>query len=84
VEYAVPDAGSRAHAAWAGDAPADTYHAITWQVADLDRAEAHLRAQGVGIAVRRGDALVTDPATSIGIPWGFSSTLVPGDPRRSG
>jgi hypothetical protein len=24
---------------------------------------------------------VTDPETSIGVPWGFTTRLVPGDPR---
>jgi hypothetical protein len=24
---------------------------------------------------------VTDPATSINVPWGFTTALVPGDPR---
>jgi catechol 2,3-dioxygenase-like lactoylglutathione lyase family enzyme len=81
LEFAIPDAGTAAHADWAKHAPEDTYHAITWKVTDLDRAEDHLRAQGVHIAARTGDTLVTDPATSLGIPWGFTSALIEGDPR---
>jgi catechol 2,3-dioxygenase-like lactoylglutathione lyase family enzyme len=83
LEYAVPDVGTPAHSDWAKDDPNDTYHAITWKVADLERAERHLQAQGVGIQMRSDDAIVTDPATSLGIPWGFTSTLVPGDPRAN-
>ena len=81
LEYAVPDAGSPAHADWSHDDPNDTYHSITWKVADLDRAERHLEAQGVRIRGRSDDTIVTDPATSLGVPWGFTTTLTPGDPR---
>ena len=41
LEYAVPEPGRLAHADWLKDEPNDTYHAITWKVADLDRAERH-------------------------------------------
>jgi len=82
LEIAVPDRGTPAYADWtATTAPNDTYHSITWKVVDLDRVAAHLEAKGVGIRFRSTDALVTDPATSIGIPWGFTTRLVPGDPR---
>ena len=82
LQVAVPDEGTAAHADWAGrTAPNDTYHSITWKVTDLDRVAAHLAAQGVTIASRTADTLVTDPATGIGVPWGFTTTLVPGDPR---
>ncbi|MFD7205459.1 VOC family protein [Streptomyces sp. NPDC059893] len=59
-----------------GDGAPDTYHAITWQVADLERAAKHLEAQGVRIAQRSETALVTDPATSLGVPWGFTATSI--------
>ena len=81
LEYAVPDVGTSAHADWTHDDPNDTYHAITWKVADLGRAEHHLEAQGVRIQVRSDDTIVTDPDTSLGVPWGFTTTLTPGDPR---
>lgn len=84
LNYAVPDAGTEAHTDWAEDEPNDTYHSITWKVADLNRAERHLQAQGVRIQLRSDDTLVTDPATSLGIPWGFTSGLNPGDPRSHG
>ena len=81
VECAVPDGNTPAHADWQARAPNDTYHSITWQVASLERAERHLAAQGVSIQSRSSDTLITDPETSLGIPWGFSTTLVSGDPR---
>jgi hypothetical protein len=83
LEYAVPDSGTTAYAEWAKDDPNDTYYAITWKVVDLERVELHLDEQGVGILTRSNDMLVTDPGTSIGIPWGFSRNLVPGDPRSA-
>jgi catechol 2,3-dioxygenase-like lactoylglutathione lyase family enzyme len=84
LEYAVPDDGTAAHADWSAAAPADTYHSITWKVVDLDRAERHLAAEGVGIRSRTATTIVTDPATSLGVPWGFTTELTPGDPRRNG
>ena len=81
LEYAVPDVGTAAHADWSGEDPNDAYHSITWKVADLDRAQRHLEAQGVRIQMRSDDTIVTDTATSLGIPWGFTSRLTPGDPR---
>lgn len=81
-EYAVPDEDTAAHADWRLKAPDDTYHAITWQVADLDRVAEHLTAQSVGIRTRTADTIITDPETSLGIPWGFTTGLTPGDPRQ--
>ncbi|MFF0817219.1 VOC family protein [Rhodococcus sp. NPDC003318] len=83
-EYAVPDAGSSAHEAWTVNAPNDTYHSITWKVEDLDRVERHLKEQGVDLRVRTGEVIVTEPATSLGIPWGFTTALTTGDPRNAG
>lgn len=83
LEYAVPDIGTRAHSDWAEGDPNDTYHSITWKVADLAHVERHLHAQGVRIELRSADTIVTDPDTSLGIPWGFTSKLTPGDPRSN-
>jgi catechol 2,3-dioxygenase-like lactoylglutathione lyase family enzyme len=81
LELGVPEPGTAAHEDWAVDENEDTYHAITWKVVDLERAERHLQAQGVRIQVRSEDTIITDPASSLGIPWGFTTTLTPGDPR---
>ncbi|MEV7086177.1 VOC family protein [Streptomyces sp. NPDC093085] len=80
-EFAVPDEGTPAHDDWAGNAPQDTYHAITFKVADLGRVARHLEAEGVGVRTRTDHAIVTDPDTSLGVPWGFTDAPVPGDPR---
>jgi hypothetical protein len=81
LQIAVPDEGTAAYADWKTTAPNDVYHSITWKVVDLERTAAHLKSQGVGIRSRTADTLVTDPETSIGVPWGFTTRLVPGDPR---
>lgn len=81
LQIAVPDQGTAAYVDWTTTAPNDTYHSITWKVADLHRTAEHLKSQGVGIRSRTGDTLVTDPETSMGVPWGFTTRLVPGDPR---
>ncbi|MEU4658429.1 hypothetical protein AB0G32_31625 [Streptomyces sp. NPDC023723] len=78
-EYATPDRGTAAYADWEGNAPADTYHSITWQVVDLDRVARHLAAQGVRVRTRTDQTLVTDPDTSLGIPWGFTVAPAPAE-----
>jgi catechol 2,3-dioxygenase-like lactoylglutathione lyase family enzyme len=83
LEYAVPDVGTAAHEDWTKDDPNDTYHAITWKVADLERTERHLLAQGVRIEIRSDDTVITDPATSLGIPWGFTSQPLRVEPQAS-
>jgi catechol 2,3-dioxygenase-like lactoylglutathione lyase family enzyme len=79
--YARPDAGTEAASALAARTPADKYWAFTFNVADLDRAAAHLRRAGVKIQSRTADTIVTDPDTSLQVPWGFTTERVPGDTR---
>ncbi|MER5184688.1 hypothetical protein ABT009_41410 [Streptomyces sp. NPDC002896] len=77
--FATPRPGSKAAADASGSGPLDVYHAITWKVVDLERAAKHLESTGVRIAHRSDTALVTDPATSLGVPWGFTT-----DPASGG
>jgi catechol 2,3-dioxygenase-like lactoylglutathione lyase family enzyme len=79
--YATPDAGTEAAAALATRTPADKYYAFTFNVTDLDRVAAHLDHAGVKIQSRTADTIVTDPATSLQTPWGFTTARVPGDTR---
>ena len=85
LRYVTPAAGTPAGHALR-DEPQDVYHSITWQVADLDRVEAHLRAEGVGVVVvddteRDVAVLVADPDSALGVPWGFVEASDPVDPR---
>ena len=40
------------------------------------------RSRGVRLQLVSDDTIVTDPATSLGIPWGFTVRPKPGDPAR--
>ena len=82
LEYGVPDDDTAAHADWRTTAPHDTYHTITWKVADLDKVVDHLGRQGIGIRRRTDDAIVVEPEKALGVPWVFTTVLTPGDPRR--
>ncbi|KAF5556066.1 hypothetical protein FNAPI_5857 [Fusarium napiforme] len=83
-ELAVPDSPSSY--AWVDyesrkDSETDVYHALTWKVIDLEAVVSHLETQGVKIIAQHNGMVVVDPADGIGIPWGFSAKLVPGDDR---
>jgi hypothetical protein len=81
IECAVPSASGLRVAGMLNPDPYDSYHSMTFLVRDLDRAELHLHRQGIEIALRNDRAIVTDPATSYGVPWGFTTSLTPGDSR---
>lgn len=76
LEYAVPDEGTSAYSDWMRHRPDDTYHSITWKVVDLERVLRHLESQGVGIQTQTEDMIVTEPRTSLGIPWGFTTRTI--------
>ncbi|MFF1832145.1 hypothetical protein [Paenarthrobacter sp. NPDC058040] len=61
------------HVLQQGGGGTDTYHSITWEVGDLERTARHLEANHVGIAERSSTSLVTEPSTSLGIAWGFTT-----------
>jgi hypothetical protein len=68
---------------WRRSAPQDTYSSLTWKVGDLDRVVDHLEASGVRLRAKTKNLVVTDPVDSLGVPWGFTTALCPGDPRAS-
>lgn len=75
-ELAVPiDMDSPAGIAFANRAPLDTYHSIGFHVADIDKVARTLEDNNVGIIHRSDTAVVADPATAVGIPWGFYAEL---------
>ena len=51
----------------------DILHSLTFRVADLDRAERHLRAHGIGLTARDGTTLIADPAGTHGAVLGFTT-----------
>jgi catechol 2,3-dioxygenase-like lactoylglutathione lyase family enzyme len=82
LEFARPlEDGSPAMEDWQKNAPEDTYHSLTWRVRDLAQVADRLKASGVGLRARTDAVIITNPEDSLGIPWGFTSELTPGDPR---
>jgi catechol 2,3-dioxygenase-like lactoylglutathione lyase family enzyme len=59
----------------------EIHHAVAFKVADLDRAEDYLTAKGIKVLDRDDRTLVTDPATTHGVPFRWTTWVVPGDPR---
>lgn len=83
LEFAVPDGGTELHDKLLEAERKDIYYALTWKTTDLARAARHLQSCDVRFSFRSDDTIVTEPETSFGIPWGFSTSLVPGDPRTA-
>jgi len=59
----------------------EIHHAVAFTVADLDRAEDYLTAKGITVLERDDRTLITDPATTQGVPFRWTTWVVPGDPR---
>lgn len=55
-----------------GDDGGDDYRSIAFEVLDLAKVEAHLADEGVGVVARANGAVLTDPATSLGVAWRFT------------
>lgn len=89
IEYAeIPDDGHALASEWEfapstliGQQQQDIYYAITFLVTDLEKSAVHLQQEGIGLAYRSANLIVTDPRDCLGMRWGFSSALMPGDPR---
>jgi catechol 2,3-dioxygenase-like lactoylglutathione lyase family enzyme len=62
----------------------NTAHSLTFIVRDLERAGAYLRSKGLAFETESEDLIVTDPATSIGLRFGFTEAFHRGDPRAAG
>ena len=59
----------------------EIHHAAAFKVVDLDRAEEHLTSKGITVTQRDDSTLLTDPATTHGVPFRWTTWTVPGDPR---
>jgi hypothetical protein len=46
-------------------------------VKDLAQVADHLKASGIQLRARTDLMIVTDPADSLGIPWGFTTATAP-------
>jgi catechol 2,3-dioxygenase-like lactoylglutathione lyase family enzyme len=54
----------------------DILHSLTFRVADLDTAEAHLRAHGVALAGRDDTTIVADPESTYGAVLAFTTGVL--------
>jgi catechol 2,3-dioxygenase-like lactoylglutathione lyase family enzyme len=59
----------------------EIHHAAAFKVVDLDRAEKYLTARGIKVTERDESTLITDPAATHGVPFRWTTWVVPGDPR---
>jgi catechol 2,3-dioxygenase-like lactoylglutathione lyase family enzyme len=80
VELAIPVRGGTIAAADQA-AHGEIHHAATFLVADLDRAEQYLTGKGLKVIDRDATTLVSDPATTHGAAFRWTTWTVPGDPR---
>jgi hypothetical protein len=61
----------------------NTPHSLCFKVRDLSRTRSHLAACGIAIEVDTPDLIVTNPDSTLGLPFGFASAFHISDPRRS-
>ena len=59
----------------------DTCHSMSFGVADLDAAAAHLAHLGIDVVARDDTTILADPVGTLGAPMRFTTWRVPGDPR---
>ena len=59
----------------------EIHHAAAFKVVDLDQAEKYLTSKGIKASSRDDTTLLTDPATTHGVPFRWTTWSVPGDPR---
>jgi catechol 2,3-dioxygenase-like lactoylglutathione lyase family enzyme len=59
----------------------EIHHAAAFRVVDLERAERYLAAKGIKVADRDETTLLTDPTTTHGAPFRWTTAAIPGDPQ---
>jgi catechol 2,3-dioxygenase-like lactoylglutathione lyase family enzyme len=59
----------------------EIHHAAAFKVVDLAQAERYLTSKGLKVVDRDSATLVTDPATTHGAAFRWTTWTVPGDPR---
>jgi catechol 2,3-dioxygenase-like lactoylglutathione lyase family enzyme len=59
----------------------EIHHAAAFRVVDLERAEQYLTSKGIKVADRDETTLVTDPATTQGAVFRWTTWPIPGDPQ---
>ena len=59
----------------------DSHHAAAFKVQNLDDTEAYFTGKGIRTAGRDDQTLITDPKTTFGVPFRWTTWDVPGGPR---
>jgi catechol 2,3-dioxygenase-like lactoylglutathione lyase family enzyme len=59
----------------------DIMHSVAFQVADLDQAADYLGSKKIAVTARDDHTIMTDPDTTFGVPFRFTTVVIPGDPR---
>lgn len=59
----------------------EIHHAAAFRVQDLDATENYLASRGITTVARDEETLLTDPATTHGVPFRWTTWDVPGGPR---
>jgi len=65
------------------EANGSIHHAAAYRVLDLDRTADYLASHGITVASRDDQTLLTDPATTHGVPFRWTTWDVPGGPREN-
>ena len=58
----------------------EIHHAAAFRVRDLDQAEKYLQSKGIGSLARDETTLLTQPATTHGVPFRWTTAGIPGAP----
>jgi len=59
----------------------EIHHAAAFKVLNLDDTEAYFKEKGIATVANDGQTLITDPATTFGVPFRWTTWDVPGGPR---
>ena len=60
-----------------------TLYSVSLKVRDLGEAERHLTSHNIAFTDRDDNTLYTDPATTHGVIFGFTTWEIPNDPRKA-
>jgi catechol 2,3-dioxygenase-like lactoylglutathione lyase family enzyme len=80
VQLSTPNTGATIAAADMA-ANNEIHHAATFRVGDLDAAGMYLASKGITTLAADDETLLTDPATTHGVPFRWTTWDVPGGPR---
>ena len=76
-EYANPiELDTVARKTWQKNGRNDTYYAMTFNVADLEKVQRHLDNTNTKISSRDDTSITLDPSDALGVPWCFTTEKI--------